>query len=723
MAAFKTFRLTRYFSILSFVLIAVAGGALGLSAQQQATRQVTDMAQRHNEAMSQVFLNELWPHFSVFVAKSAGRSATDLRKAVESLELKSKTSALMMNSDIIKVKVYNQDGLKVFSTDASQIGENKRDNQGFKAALAAHPASELTHRNQFDSFEGSRVDLDVLSSYLPIHDGEQIPGVIELYQDVTPFVQNLHQVLLEVMLVGALVMFLLYLIQLMVVRYAQGILHKQEIALRESNRELDVRVAERTHALAGINSQLEAEVLERRRAEARLAHLAHHDTLTSLPNRLQFAEHLQRSVSKAERNRHQLAVLFIDLDRFKTVNDTLGHAVGDELLIEVARRLTGQLRGGDLLARLGGDEFVCILEETQAPQDASRVAEKLIACIAAPLSIQGHDLGISASIGISLFPADGMDGGNLLRAADTAMYQAKKHGRNTYHFYTPEMTLYAQKRAQLERLLRHAIENDELEVHYQIKMAVADSTSPCGVEALVRWNSPTLGSVSPVQFIPIAEETGFIVALGEWVLRTACRQMTAWRASGVAVPRISVNLSVRQLERADILEVVQSALQESGLPPDALELEITESVIMNVDDAINVLKRLRELGVRLAVDDFGTGYSSLAYLKLLPINTLKIDRSFVIGIGDNLGDESIIQAVIGMARSLGLSTVAEGVETEQQLAFLRHAGCDEIQGYFFGKPQPSEEFLANWRQAESAEKLFKRLLHGPHLRIAPMEGA
>ena len=722
MAGFKTFRLTRYFSILSFVLIAVAGVALGLSAQQQGTRQVTDMAQRHNEAMSQVFLNELWPYFSVFVAKSAGRSASDLRKAVDSLELKSKTSALMMNSDIIKVKVYNQDGLTIFSTDASQIGENKRDNQGFNAALAAHTVSELTHRNQFDSFEGSRVDLDVLSSYLPIRDGEQIPGVIELYQDVTPFVQNLHQVLLRVMLVGAGVMFLLYLMQLIVVRYAQGILHKQEIALRDSNRELDVRVAERTRELDGINSQLQAEVLERRRAEARLAHLAHHDTLTNLPNRLQFAEHLQRIVNKAERNRQQLAVLFIDLDRFKAVNDTLGHAVGDELLIEVARRLTGQLRGGDLVARLGGDEFVCILEEIQAPLDASRVAEKLIACIAAPLSIQGHDLGISASIGISLFPADGMDNGNLLRAADTAMYQAKKHGRNTYHFYTPEMTLYAQNRAQIERLLRHAIENNELEVHYQIKMAVADGTCPSGVEALVRWNSPTLGSVSPVQFIPIAEEIGFIVTLGEWVLRTACRQMTAWRASGVAVPRISVNLSVRQLERADILEVVQSALQESGLPPDALELEITESVIMNVDDAINVLKRLRELGVRLAVDDFGTGYSSLAYLKLLPINTLKIDRSFVIGIGDNLGDESIIQAVIGLARSLGLSTVAEGVETEQQLAFLRHAGCDEIQGYFFGKPQPSEEFLANWRQAELAEKLFKRLLHGPHLRIAPIEG-
>ncbi|MDO9165360.1 MAG: EAL domain-containing protein [Rhodoferax sp.] len=705
MRALKAFRLTRYFSILSFALIAIAGSALGLSVQDQATRQVTTMAHRHNEAMSQVFINELWPDFSAFVAGSSGRAAADLRATFEALGLGAKTSALMKNSDIIKVKVYNRDGLTVFSSDPNQVGENKRDNSGFIAALAGQANSALTHRDQFDSFEGSRVDVDVISSYLPIRDRGQVAGVIELYQDVTPFVQRLHEVLLTVMLIGAGVMFALYLAQLMVVRYAQGILYKQEKELKQSNRELDARVEKRTHELAAINKHLEDEVLERRRAEARLDHLAHHDPLTGLPNRLLFAEQLQRSVSKAERHGHQLAVLFIDLDRFKDVNDTLGHAVGDELLVEVARRLTGQLRGGDLLARLGGDEFVCILEEIHTPQDASRVADKLIARIAESISIRDNDLVISASIGISLYPADGVNADNLLRAADTAMYQAKKHGRNTYHFHTPEMTQYAQDRAQLERLLRHAIESNELDVHYQIKMTAADHACPSGVEALARWNSATLGPVSPVQFIPVAEETGFIVTLGEWVLRTACRQMAAWRASGVDVPRISVNLSVRQLERADIVEVVRSALDESGLPPDALELEITESVIMNADDAISVLKRLRELGVRLAVDDFGTGYSSLAYLKLLPINTLKIDRSFVIGIGDNLGDESIIQAVIGMARNLGLSTVAEGVETTRQLEFLRHAGCSEIQGYLFGKPQPADEFLDSWRRATPTPEL------------------
>lgn len=699
MGAVTTFRLTRYFSVLSLVLIAMAGAALGWSARQQATQQMTRMAQGHNEAMSQVFLNQLWPHFSEFVQSSTARSSADLRAQADGLGLPTMTAVLMRKSKIIKVKVYNRDGLTVYSSDPAQVGERKRDNHGFDTALGGQAISALTHRNQFDSFEGSRTDVDIVSSYLPIRDGDRIAGVIELYQDVTPHVQQLDQVLANVVLVGAAVMTVLYLVQLLVVRYAQGMLHKQELELTAANRELDTRVAERTKELALTNSQLQDEVQERRRAQAQLAHLAHHDPLTDLPNRLLFADHLQRSIARAERGRHRLALLFIDLDRFKEVNDTLGHALGDELLIEVARRLAGELRGSDLLARLGGDEFVCILEGIDAPQEAGRVADKLIARIAEPLMLHDNEIRVSASIGISLYPGDGVDTDNLLRAADTAMYEAKKHGRNAYHFYEPEMTQYARERAQLERLLRHAVENNELELHYQIKMALGERPMPCGVEALARWHSTELGSVSPIRFIPVAEESGLIVSLGEWVLRAACRQLAAWRASGVDVPCISVNLSVRQLGRSDIVEVVQSALRESGLSPDALELEITESVIMNVDDAIGVLQRLHDMGVRLAVDDFGTGYSSLAYLKLLPINALKIDRSFVVGIGDNLGDESIIQAVIGLARSLGLSTVAEGVETALQLAFLRQAGCDQIQGYYFGRPQPADAFIADWQRA------------------------
>ncbi len=698
MSSLITFRLTRYFSVLSTVLILVAGVALGVSARYQSTQHMTRIAEHHNEAMSRIFINGLWSDFSAFVKASPHHTADELRAQVEHLGLRAKVAALLKDSKIFKVKVYNLDGTTVFSSSPAQIGESKRSNAGLIAALTGNAASELTHRDQFDSFEGARADVDLISSYVPVVTDGGVIAVMELYQDVTPFMKDLDGVLLEVVISGAAVMFFLYLGQMLVVRRAQRLLVAQETRLLESNQQLDARVNERTQELAHANRRLKGEVEERQRAETRLDHLAHHDALTNLPNRLMFGEYLQRSIANAERHMRRIAVLFIDLDRFKEVNDTLGHTVGDELLVEVSQRLSGNLRNGDLLARLGGDEFVCILENLVSPQEAAQVADKLVTRMAQAFDLRGHEILISASIGISLYPEDGEDTDNLLRAADTAMYQAKKIGRNTHHFYTPEMTQHARERVQLERLLRQSIANGELEVHYQIKMSAEEAPEPCGAEALVRWTNPELGSVPPVRFIPIAEETGFIVELGEWVLRCACAQVAAWRDQGIEVPKISVNLSVRQLERADILETVQSALRESGLQASALELEITESVIMQADDAISALESLSALGVRLSVDDFGTGYSSLAYLKLLPIDTLKIDRSFVTGIGDSQGDESIIRAVIGMAKSMHLATIAEGVETPAQFEFLRREGCEQIQGYLFGKPMPSADFVACWKQ-------------------------
>ena len=482
---------------------------------------------------------------------------------------------------------------------------------------------------------------------------------------------------------------LLFLFQLLVVRRAQGILRSQSEALEAVNRDLDRRVQERTR-------ELEAEVAERRNAEERLDHLAHHDPLTALPNRLMFIEQLRHSIGQAERHKRQLAVLFIDLDRFKEVNDTLGHAVGDELLVAATRRMIAHLRTGDTLARLGGDEFVCIVEDVKDAREAGIVADKLIELLSHPFDIIEHELFVSASIGICLYPADGADVDTLVRNADTAMYEAKAGGRGRSHFYSPEMTAYARERSRIEGLLRRAIEAGELAVHYQIK--VGQGGRPTGAEALLRWHSPELGNIPPVRFIPLAEEIGFIVKLGEWVLRQTCQQMIAWRREGLHVPKISVNLSVKQIERTDIVETVRAVLAETGLEPGALELEITESVIMNMDDSLSVLQRLSALGVQLAIDDFGTGYSSLAYLKRLPINTLKIDRAFIVGIGENTGDEAIIHAVFALANSLGLTTVAEGVEVEGQKDFLQTLGCNEIQGFIYGRPQPAAEFAAAWRQ-------------------------
>ncbi len=522
----ESFNLTRYFSTLSFILIVMAGGVLGGQYRDNTLRQVVADTEQRNVEMTQVFRNAMGARIDAFLSKSYSRDVATLHDAADSAELSKAVTRLMTETDVIKAKIYNHDGLTIFSTDPKQTGESKKDNAGFASALADHAASELTHRNTFDSFEKQLSDLDVVSSYVPLKSTDgSITGVVELYQDVTETVQRINQTLWRVSLSVMGVFAMLFFMQLLVVRRAHGILRTQSQALEEANNELDRRVQART-------TELQAEVNERRSAEARLDHLAHHDPLTGLPNRLMFTEQLKKSINNAGRGERRLAVLFIDLDRFKEVNDTLGHAFGDKLLVEVTHRLVTRLRAGDTLARIGGDEFICILEDIKDAAEAGYTADKLIELLVEPFQILEHELYIDASIGICIYPADGEDVNALVRNADTAMYQAKEHGRGRSHFYTAEMTTYAQERVRIESLLRRAIDADELEVHYQIKVA-GDSSKPVGAEALVRWTSAELGSVPPVRFIPLAEETGFIVTLGEWVLQRACRQMMAWRQAGL----------------------------------------------------------------------------------------------------------------------------------------------------------------------------------------------
>jgi len=683
------FNLTRYFSTLSFVIIVLVGGVLGNYYRSNALNQLVADAEAQSLSLATIYRNSLWPRLANLIELSYLRDISALKQADESVSLRQAIIDLMIDTSVIKVKLYNRDGLTILSTDPSQTGERKHDNAGFRAAMAGKSVSELTHRNTFDSFEGVLSGVDVVSSYLPLagRDGS-IAGVFEVYLDVTPTIKAIDRSLWQVTLTIVCIMAVLFIAQFLVVVRAQRILREQSAALEEANRDLDQRVQART-------AELQKEIAERRETEKRLDHLAHHDPLTGLPNRIMFAELLRHRIGFAERHEHQLAVLFIDLDRFKEVNDTLGHAIGDELLVAVTRRLQSHLRGADTLARLGGDEFICLIESVKHASEVKHVADKLIDLLSQPFEIFEHELFVAASIGICLYPADGGDVDTLVRNADTAMYQAKAHGRGRSHFYAPEMTLYAQERTHLEALLRRAIEAGELSVHYQVK--VDHAGQPSGAEALLRWNSAELGSVSPVKFIPLAEETGYIVALGEWVLRQACLQMVTWRANGLMMPKVSVNVSVKQIAHGDIVTMVRRVLLETGLEPPALELEITESVIMNADDALSILESLHGLGVKLAIDDFGTGYSSLAYLKRLPIDTLKIDRSFILGIGENSGDEAIIRTILALARSLGLDTVAEGVDADHQVSFLRHQGCEQIQGYLYGKPQPAVEFAAQWQ--------------------------
>jgi len=690
------FNLSRYFSTLSFVMILLAAGLLGYFYNHLSVAQLVSMAENRNVAMTQVFRNTLWPRYGGFLRSVDAADADTLRAMPEIGQLHAEVSAQMHGTDVIKTKVYNRIGRTVFSSDPNQIGEDKSTNGGFRSALNGRVASELTHRNTFDAFEESMSDLDVISSYVPIRNASgEVEGVFELYQNVTPFIAYLNKTLWWIASGIFGVFGLLYLSQFLVVRRAHSILHRQGNELEVANHELDDRVQARTRELVEANRHLEMEIAERRAAEARLDHLAHHDPLTGLANRLLFNNQLDRTMKHAARYEQQMAVLFIDLDQFKAVNDSLGHAIGDQLLKAVVSRLSFDMRATDKLARLGGDEFICMIEDIHHPNDAGILAQKILDLFKTPFLIGENELYLSASIGISLYPSDGSSVDALVRNADTAMYKAKSCGRNTYHFYTAEMTTYAMERIQLEGLLRRSIQNQELSLHYQPQVD-AVTRRLLGAEALVRWNNPELGAVLPVRFIHIAEEAGFIVALGEWVLREACRQMAEWERNGLHLPRISVNLSVKQIERSGIVEMVTDILAESGLAPERLELEITESAIMAVDDYFSILNQLRQLGIKLSVDDFGTGYSSLSYLKLLPISKLKIDRSFIVGIGENSGDESIICAIVALAQSLGLELIAEGVETDLQCKFLVNAGCPSIQGYLFGHPVDSVQFQHVW---------------------------
>lgn len=430
-------------------------------------------------------------------------------------------------------------------------------------------------------------------------------------------------------------------------------------------------------------------------SQEKLDHLAHHDPLTGLPNRLLFNDRLSHAIQRAGRDPRPLALLFIDLDRFKNVNDTLGHHIGDELLRQVAQALASKVRDGDTLARLGGDEFILLLEDSDGKYGAGVVADKLMSVFEQPFVVVAHELFVTASVGISIFPDDGDDLNMLIRNADVALYQAKAHGRNAYRFYSSEMTGEGIERLRLENMLRRSIEKTEVFLNYQPQINI-ETDELIGVEALVRWHHPELGLVPPVKFIPLAEDTGFINQLGKWVLFEACRQMVRWDDAGLFVPKIAVNLSVKQFERGSIVTMVSQILEETGLEAHRLQLEVTESVIMNTGDALSFIRGLSEIGVSLAIDDFGTGYSSLAYLKQMPVQTLKIDRSFIMDIGSDPNEEAIAIAIIQLGRSMQLSVVAEGVETQEQVDFLKREGCHFAQGYFYSRPVLPQDLLDRW---------------------------
>lgn len=440
------------------------------------------------------------------------------------------------------------------------------------------------------------------------------------------------------------------------------------------------------------------DITEHKQAEEKLRYQAYHDPLTGLPNRLMYTEHLEMALPQAQRREQMCSVMMLDLDHFKNVNDTFGHEFGDKLLILVAQRLGECIRKVDTLARMGGDEFTLLLPLVDDLKDVVRVAEKIIASFARPVPIDGKDLFITPSIGISLFPGDGKDAETLLKNADAAMYRAKEGGRNAYQLYTADMNAQAQQRMALENDLRRALENGELEMYYQPKVALKDGRI-VAAESLIRWHHPKHGDVSPGEFIPLAEEDGLILPISEWLLNEVCRQIRRWRDTGLTVPCIAVNLSGRQFQRQNLPDMLAQTIADAGINPGDLELELTESTIMsNAETNIEMLVLLKRMGMSLAIDDFGTGYSSLSYLRRFPVDVLKIDYSFVRDIATDANSAELVRGVIGMAHGLKLEVVAEGVETAEQLAFLRKHQCDLIQGFLFSKAVPADDFATLVRE-------------------------
>ncbi len=650
------FRLLRFFSVTSLILLVVATIILGALYRQIATKSLLELGEINHVALTHTFSNFIWPQFRSFVTSSAQFDDNTLRSHPEIVTLQQTVRDAMRGTNTVKVKIYQPDGRTLFSTEVAQIGKNYSNNPGFIAASKGLVVTEFSSRDKFSAFHGEIMNRNLLSSYVALRRSDTAPieGVMEIYTDVTDLVANIkkQELLVTATVIGVLTT--LYIILFFIVRHADRVIKRQYDQIR---------------------------------------HQANHDGLTGLPNRILLQEILAHAMASTLRTETLLAVMFLDLDGFKNINDTLGHEYGDALLRKIAQRLTTVLRQDDLVARPGGDEFIILVHNVAAVQSIAHIAETILAAVSETVIADGHEMHVTASIGITVFPLDDTEISHLLRDADIAMYHAKDAGKNNFQFYTAEMNTLTRERSEIENGLRHALERNELVLHYQPQVDIR-SGKVFAVEALLRWEHPEKGLIPPGKFIPIAEESHLIISIGEWVLRAACKQSKAWQDAGLPHVRMAVNLSARQFRQPQLVAVVAKAMEDAGLAlhSDNLELEVTESMIMkNLGETIATLNKLHEMGVSLSVDDFGTGHSSLAHLKRFPIHTLKIDKSFVDDIATDPDSAVIAATIIALGHNLKLNVIAEGVETAEQLAVLREMKCDEMQGYYFSRPIPAEE--------------------------------
>jgi diguanylate cyclase (GGDEF)-like protein len=573
----------------------------------------------------------------------------------------------MKGMNVVKVKVYNLSGFAVYSTDASQIGEDKARHEPFLKAKAGVVVSDMVFRNHFDAMQKHISDRNLVASYIPIREGADGPvkAVLEIYTDVTALVDQIENAQRQVTISIFVAFAVLYLFLYVIIRRADRVILAQEE--------------------------------ERKHNEDRLRHQAFHDALTGLPNRSSFNVRLTEAIHRAKRSGKLGALMFLDLDRFKLINDSLGHDAGDQLLQISARRIQDCLRETDYAFRLSGDEFTVVLEDLDQVAHAPHAASRIIEAMSSPVHLNGREVIVNISIGITTFSGNS-ETEALIKEADSAMYRAKDFGRNQFVFYSEEMGSLAGERLSMETDLQRAFSNNEFLLYYQPRFDDADKKM-VGAEALLRWNHPQRGLISPSTFIPLLEDMGLIHPVGTWVLRQAATQAQAWRTAGLPPLRVSVNISGKQFRHPGLVDIVCQTLDETGLPSECLELELTESMfIENTEHSIDTMEALKKLGVQLSIDDFGAGYSSLAYLKQFPIDCIKIDRGFVTDLSTNPKDAAICRAIAALAHSLGMKLVAEGVENQAQVEFLESLGRLEFQGFLFGRPVPPETLEQNLRQ-------------------------
>jgi len=658
------FQLTRNYSIASLLGIALVTFALGSFYWSWAHKTLKKQETEANVALTQALSNTIWPKYADFIKNAANLPLETLVNHPKIAELNDELVQKLRGLRVVKVKIFNLQGLTVYSTEAKQIGKKKINNAGLNIAKAGGIASEITYRNQFSAYDSVIEERNVLSSYLPVRKSPEMPveGVFEVYSDVTPFIKEIKKTQTLVLGVVIGLLLLLYVFLLSFVKKADTIIQKYR--------------------------------------KEELRQMAFYDTMTALPNQNGFVDLLKQVVTKAKNNQSLIAVMSINLDRFNLINNSLGHEFGNKVLVASSKRLQSCMRQQDIVCRTGADEFAIIVSSITTVDEILPVAERLLHKLSDQMQIDNRDVAISLSIGIAFYPLDTENDSELAQYASAAMHKAKETGGNRFAFYTDDLNTETLKRFKLEVDLRRAISKNEFTLFYQPRVNL-ENNKVIGMEALLRWQSPERGLISPVEFIPVLEETDMIIPVGDFVIQQACKQCKAWHDMGYGNLRISINLSAKQFAHPPLVANIKQALADSGLQAKYLELEITESILVeDTEQAIRILEELRALGVYLAIDDFGTGYSSLSYLLRFPVHFLKIDRSFVKDVNKNKSHANLTRAIIAMATSLDLETVAEGVENKEQLSFINQSNCNEIQGFLFSKPVPANEFIGVIQQID-----------------------